>query len=119
MTTKRIAGRIKSTMLLALLLTLLGGCRGAIVGRWGMVEAVPNREVFSIDDATFHNDGSFTATSTIEGLTTREEGQFSFNGFKLTLRPQAGGQRVYYTHLKGKRLEITNGDRKVVLHKER
>ncbi len=98
-------------------LLLLGGCRGAIVGDWHLVEAVPNREVFSIDNASFRKDGTFSATTTIEGLTTSERGTFDFNGIKLKLRPQAGGQRTYSATLKLNRLELLDGKRRVVLQK--
>ncbi len=99
------------------LLPLLGGCRGAIAGDWRLVEAVPNREVFSLDNVSFHHDGTFSATSTIEGLTTAERGTYDFNGMKLKLRPQAGGQRTYSATLKLNRLEILDGKRRVVLQK--
>lgn len=98
-------------------LAALSGCQGAVVGNWYLAEAVPNREVLSLDDVSFRKDGSFTATTTIEGLTTQEAGTYVFNGWQLKLRPNAGGQRTYSAVLKGKRLEITSGRRKVVLKK--
>ena len=100
-----------------LLLPLLSGCGGAIVGDWHMVEAVPNRDVFSIDHASFRRDGTFSAVTTIEGLTTKETGTYKFTGFKLKLRLDAGGQRTYSTRLRLNRLEIVDHDRKVVLKK--
>lgn len=102
---------------LFVLMPLLGGCRGALVGDWRLVEAVPNREVFSLDHATFRRDGTFSAVTTIEGMTTSEQGQFDFNGFKLRLRPQAGGQRAYLANVRMGRLELADGPRKVVLQK--
>ena len=101
----------------ALLLLLVTGCRGMIVGDWRMTRAVPSREVFAIDDAHFARDGSFTATVTIEGRTAREKGTYEFNGFKLTMRPQAGGQRRYNAVMKPGTLELLDGDRKVILRK--
>jgi len=102
---------------LTLLVGALTGCGGAIVGDWHMVQAVPNKDVFAIDDAQFHRDGSFAATITIEGRTAREVGSYRFNGFKLTLRPQAGGQHSYNALIKLGKLEITDSSRKVVLKK--
>ena len=99
------------------LLCALPGCSGALKGDWHMVEAIPNKDVFCMDDASFARDGSFSATSTIDGKTIREVGTYKFNGFKLTLHPQAGGQRQYQAVLKIRTLEITNGDRKVILKK--
>lgn len=103
--------------LFLLLTPLLGGCRGSIVGDWHLVEALPNRDVFSMDRVSFRQDGTFSATTTIEGLTTDEKGTYDFNGFKLCLRPQAGGQRAWPAMLKFDRLEITNGQRRVTLAK--
>jgi hypothetical protein len=103
----------------AWLLPLLSGCGGAIVGDWYLVEANPNRQVFGIDNASFRSDGTFSAAMTIEGLTTEEKGTYDFNGFKLKLRPKAGGQRTYLANVQPGRLEIANGQRKVVLKKGR
>jgi hypothetical protein len=99
------------------LLVPLGGCGGAIAGHWRMTEVVPNKETFNIDDASFNRDGTFAATMTLEGKTTRETGTYKFNGFKLTLHPQGGGQRVYNALLKMGKLEVVDGKRKVVLQK--
>ncbi len=99
------------------LLLCLTGCQGAIVGNWRLTDAVPNRQVFSIDNATFRGDGTYSATTTIEGVTNSEKGSYDFNGFKLRLQPQAGGQRSYTASLKLDRLEITDGKRHAVLQK--
>lgn len=98
---------------------LLAGCGGALVGDWHLAQAIPNRDVFGIDDVTFRRDGTFTATTTIEGLTMRESGRYEFIGYKLMLRPEAGGQRTYVTMLKPNRLEVKDGNRKVILRKGR
>jgi hypothetical protein len=82
-----------------------------------MVQTVPNKDVFAIDDAQFRRDGTFAATITIEGKTAREAGTYHFNGFKLTLRPQAGGQRRYNATVKLSKLEISDSGRRVVLKK--
>jgi hypothetical protein len=103
--------------MVAVLAGALAGCGGAIVGDWQMVQAQPSREVFAIDDAQFHRDGSFAATITIEGKTAREVGTYKFSGFKLTLRPHAGGQRNYNAMVKLGKLEVTDSGRKVVLKK--
>jgi hypothetical protein len=112
-----IQTRAVGAALLAGLMLAMVGCEGALTGHWRVVEVVPSKEVFSIDDATFHRDGTFTATTTVEGKTTHETGKFSFNGIKLTLQPQAGGRRTYSAMLKMGRLEVVDGKRKVVLKK--
>ncbi len=100
-------------------LPTLPGCQTALTGDWYMVQAIPNRDTFAIDKATFRGDGTYTATTTIEGLTQTETGTYDFIGYKLRLRPQAGGQRTYTTVLKLNRLEVMDGPRKVVLQKGR
>jgi len=96
---------------------LLAGCQGALVGDWHLREAVPNRQVFSIDQATFRSDGTYSATTTLEGVTTHEEGTYEFDGFRLKLRPRAGGQRTYTASLKLDQLEIGDAKRHAVLAK--
>lgn len=98
---------------------LAGGCGRAIAGSWKVVEAVPSRLVFCIDEARFERDGTYTATTTIEGKTLRERGRYSFNGYKLILQPREGGRRQYTALVKLNRLEVADRDRKVVLTKVR
>lgn len=116
-TAKRRTSTIACGVVATALLYLMTGCSGALKGDWHMVEAIPNKDVFCLDDANFARDGSFSVTSTIDGKTIREVGTYKFNGFKLTLHPQAGGQRQYGAVLKFRTLEITDGDRKVILKK--
>jgi len=111
------ARRLSLTVGLLGFLVPLTGCQQAVVGRWKLVEAVPNRQTFALDNVEFRGDGSFSATTTIEGKTTDETGTYEFDGGKLKLRPSAGGQRAYPTMLKFDRLEITNGKRHAVLQR--
>jgi hypothetical protein len=104
---------------LPLLLAVLTGCQGAIVGHWKLHRAIPNPSIFSIDDAAFRRDGTFDATTTIEGRTAEETGTYDFNGFKLKLRPAAGGQRAYIVHFEGGRLVLKHGDARAILRKTR
>jgi len=110
-------GNVLLHAMLGSLLLMATGCSGVIVGDWHMTKAIPNKQIFAIEDAYFARDGTFTATVTIEGKTVREQGAYSFNGFKLTMRPQGGGQRSYNTVLKGRTLEIHDDERKVFLRK--
>ncbi len=106
---------------LSLLLLAAGasaGCGRALVGHWYMQRAIPNADVFAIRDAVFNRDGTFSARLTLEGRSRDEVGTYSFNGYKLTLRPQAGGTRTYTAALKGFSLDVTDGERKVVLRKK-
>lgn len=102
---------------LGLFLWLLTGCQGAVVGDWYLAEAIPNRQTFSIDHASFRANGTYVATTTIEGVTTADKGTYDFNGFKLRLRPDAGGQRAYTTSVQPGQLQLTSGNRKVILKK--
>ncbi|MCG3125303.1 MAG: hypothetical protein CHACPFDD_00121 [Phycisphaerae bacterium] len=114
----RFVGRC-APALLAALLASQAGCRGALVGRWFLTDVAPSRQEFAIDNATFHQDGSFLADVTIDGKTIRELGTFDFNGVRLTLRPAAGGQRKFEASLVIDRLELTDAKRKVVLERRR
>jgi hypothetical protein len=99
-------------------LCLLPGCSGTLVGHWRMVEVVPNRQFFCIDNVTFKRDGTYTATTTLKGKTLEESGQYKFNGIKITFRPDAGGQRKYDALLKFNELEIMDAKQKVILRKD-
>ncbi len=96
---------------------LLLGCQGAIHGDWYLVEATPNRQVFSIDNAKFRADGTYSATTTIEGVTNNEQGTYDFDGFKLRLRPQAGGQRSYTVQMQPGQMQVGDSQRHVLLRK--
>ena len=99
------------------LLPLLAGCHGAIVGDWRLVEAIPNRQTFALDKVTFRSNSTFTATTTIEGVTNVEDGTYELDGVKLKLQPKSGGLRSYTAALKLNRLELSSGKRKVALEK--
>ncbi|MCH8804770.1 MAG: hypothetical protein IH986_01610 [Planctomycetes bacterium] len=112
-------GALIAGAVFAALLPALGGCQGVIVGEWQMVQCTPNREVFCIDEAVFRRDGTYAATTTIEGRTTREIGTYKFNGFTLKLRPQTGGERSYGAVRHAASIEVTHDSNKVVLRKGR
>lgn len=101
--------------LVATAAVLMAGCRGAIGGDWRLQSATPSRELFCIEDATFRKDGAYAATVTLDGRTQREAGKYEFNGFHLTLRPSAGGQRRYEATLKFNELEVRRDGAIVVL----
>lgn len=101
-----------------IMLPMLSGCGRAIIGQWRAVEAIPNREVFYVDSAVFRADGTYDAMTTIEGLTQDESGTYSFNGWELKLRPDEGGQHKFLANVRLKRLEIANGEHKVILRKQ-
>ncbi len=114
--------RMCSRMLVVGLATMfaaagLAGCSRTIVGHYDLVRATPNPEDFAIDDADFLRDGRYHAVVTIGGHTARESGAYEFNGYKLTLRPAAGGQRKYNATIKPGRLEVFSGKRAVYLRK--
>jgi len=96
---------------------LVAGCRGAVAGSWKLERAIPSREFLSLDDVEFRRDGTYAATLTREGKTAREEGRYGFDGFNLWLEPQAGGRREFGVVLHVRKLELRQGDRKVILRK--
>lgn len=110
----RRAGALVATVALL----LLGGCGVSVVGDWRCVKALPNRDVFAIEDATFRSDDTFSLRFTEDGRTRAEEGTYDFTGFKLVLRPRAGGRREYNAVRRIGTLEISQGERRVVLEKK-
>jgi hypothetical protein len=120
-TRSRSAGvrRTSAVCIAATLLLVAGGCHRALVGQWRLVDASPGRDVFAIDNAEFTPGSGFAATITIAGRTAEETGTYKFNGWKLTLYPVAGGQREYTASLVADSLELSDGDRHVVLQKKK
>jgi hypothetical protein len=116
---RRVLCRSPGISLAVLSLCLLAqtGCSRSVVGHWKMKSVSPNREMFCMDNVEFRRDGSYAARCTIDGRTRDEEGQYIFNGYKLKLRPRAGGQRSFSAALRIGTLEVTDGDRRVVLKK--
>jgi hypothetical protein len=104
-------------MLACCALPVLIGCQGAIHGEWYLVTAKPNRQMFSIDHAAFRPDGTYTATTTIEGVTNQESGTYDFNGFQLKLRPHAGGQRSYTVQMQPNTMQVGDAQRNATLRK--
>ena len=98
-------------------LITLAGCQGAVLGDWYLVAAKPNKQTFSIDNATFRRDATYAATVTIEGVTNNEQGEYDFDGMKLRMWPQGGGQRSYTVQLLPGQLQVGDSRRHVILQK--
>ncbi|MEW6251032.1 MAG: hypothetical protein AB1716_10325 [Planctomycetota bacterium] len=111
--------RAVTTATLGLVLLLLSGCQGALIGDWRMISAGQSRHVFSIERASFREDGSFETRTTVEGVTLDEKGRYEFNGVKLRLWPAGGGLRMYTATLGPGRVTLMNGKRSVVLERAR
>lgn len=112
-------GTRRSMIAACVLLAALTGCQRQLAGTWQLVEAKPSREVFALDDAQFTKAGRYDLRITIEGHTRQESGDFQFNGFDLTLRPDVGGRRVYNARLSGHTLTVTDAGRRVTLQRSR
>lgn len=110
-------GRLIATCLVAAWLASATGCAAALTGNWRLLRAAPDREVFALDEVEFSRDGSYAATITVEGKTAREKGTFRFDGFRLALRPAAGGRREYPALVKLGDLEVRNVQSVVLLQR--
>ena len=99
------------------LIVLLAGCQGMVIGDWYLVTAKPNKQTFSIDNATFRRDATYAATVTIEGVTNNEKGTYDVDGMKLRMRPQGGGQRSYTVQFLPGQLQLGDNHRHVLLQK--
>jgi hypothetical protein len=107
--------RFMMVLVLPVALLLLSGCSGAVVGRWQMAHTGLNRHVFAINKAEFKSDGTYAASATVEGVTSDETGDYEFDGFKLRMRPNRGGARVFDARIIGNELQLVDGKRKVVM----
>ena len=95
-----------------------GGCARLIAGHYVLVRATPNPEAFAIDDADFYKAGRYQALITLGGRSARESGEYEFNGYRLTLRPAAGGVRQFNAVAKpGGTLELMLGENKAILRR--
>lgn len=94
------------------------GCSGMIAGEWRMVEAYPHRDVIRIDNAVFRKDGTYSADTTFEGKSQRQNGTYKFNGYNLRLVPDEGGRREFTATLKLNRLELSANKKRLVLQRK-
>ncbi len=101
----------------AFILVFSTGCGGSINGDWSLASCKPNRETFSFDKARFDRGGGYSAVVSLDGRTMQEKGQYEFNGFKITFRPESGGSRTYNCVRKWGQLEIRDDTRLAVLRK--
>lgn len=112
------ANQMRARRLLAPgLLVALVGCQAAIHGDWRLVRASPSREAFSIDAASFRPNGEFSASTVIDGVARADEGDYEFDGSKLTLRPRAGGRRQFAATAWMDRLEVRHGKNHAILQR--
>lgn len=111
--------RIAAPLALTFAAFFLVGCGGSVNGSWHLEKALPSRQVFSMDNASFKSDGTFSATVTLDGRTLNQVGRFDFTGFKLTLMPKDGGQQTFDALVKlNQKLELTDKDRHCVLARD-
>jgi hypothetical protein len=97
---------------------LLGGCGSSnIVGTW-RATGDPG-EGFSVAEATFRDDGSYSAQVVEGGREMTDSGQWSKSGKKLELQGQRT-TRVYETRISGDEMTMTDPDsgRSVTLERE-
>lgn len=115
-----LSRRSRPALLLSLFvtLTLLIGCGGSLAGDWRMVRSAPNRETFAINSVKFAGDGVYSASLMIDGRAIAETGAYDFTGFKLTLKPSAGGSRTFNAVRRIGELELRDGERFVLLEKK-
>lgn len=113
----KLRNRVFMTILLTSLSLAASGCGRAISGHYELIRATPNPDDFAMDDVDFTRDGRYTALVTLGGRTSRENGSYEFNGYKLTLRPAGGGQRKYNAAARPRSLNIFINEKKIYLKK--
>ena len=87
--------RILCTLLLG---PMLVGCNNFLVGQWTLVGTNPAEAQtrYEVNSFTFNPDArTYSASYTREGQPGISAGEFSFNGFQLTIMPKEGETRKY------------------------
>ncbi len=108
--------RVGGALIGGLLWLAASGCARLITGHYVLVRATPNPEAFAVDDADFDSAGRYRALITLGGRSARESGEYNFNGYRLTLRPAAGGVRQFNAVARpGGTLELMLGENKAIL----
>ena len=91
--------RVLMTLLMGLSLT---GCNQFLVGQWNLEATNPAAAQgrYEVQTVTFNPDArTFAAMIQNEGKTSTSAGQYSFNGFQLTLQPKEGPRLVYSAYI--------------------
>lgn len=95
------------------------GCGSAIVGTWENTTK-PEGQSFYIHNATFKDDGSYTASAKQGEDNIRLAGKYEFDGFNLKLMQAGKPERKYSATymMMGKTLQLREGQNKQTLKKK-
>ena len=77
----------------AAVLVIVTGC--SLTGTWKTINIIPPDARFPMNRISFDNDSRFTATAEYEGQTRTSTGTYEWNGRKLLVFPDGGGERTY------------------------
>ena len=114
---RQLRRRIGMAVMAGLTAALLG-CSSALVGTWENASR-PEGQPFYLHNATFKNDGTYTATAKQGEENVRLAGTYEFDGFHLKLKQPGKPERKYNaTNVMGKKLEISDGKNKQTLNKK-
>ena len=94
------------------------GCNSTLVGTW-KTDPMPKDAPFVIQQVTFKDDNTYTASAKENDQNVRLAGTFDFNGFQLRLKtPQKPDRSYGATVIMGRTLELKSGDKKISMKKQ-
>jgi hypothetical protein len=110
------AATISLLFVFALLTT---GCGGMLVGTW-KADPEPKDMPAYINSATFKSDNTFTAVEKKGDAVEKFAGTYEFSGATLKLKSPSKPERSYKATyiMMGPKLDLTIGDKKLVLKKQ-
>lgn len=105
--------------LLATTLFAISGCSGALVGTWKTAEDPPDNPNFFIRALDFRKDGTVHVSAKDQSDNLFLRGKYSFNGMRLTLKPDNQEERSYAATLWwGSDLKLTADNRTQTLKRQ-
>jgi hypothetical protein len=95
------------------------GCSNTLVGTWENASK-PEGQAFYLHNATFKDDGTYTASAKQGDENVRLAGTYEFDGFNLKLKTPGKPERKYGATyvMAGPTLELKNGSNKQSLKKK-
>lgn len=118
MNAKRLTSRWSMAAVMGLA-AWAAGCSNALVGSWENTTK-PEGQAFYLHNATFKDDGTYTASAKQGEENVRLAGTYEFDGFNLKLKTPGKPERKYGASymMVGQTLQLKEGESKQTLKKK-
>jgi hypothetical protein len=114
----RLTTKILSTLVLILAAGAVVGCNTALVGTWKS-DPMPKDEAFALQQVTFKDDNTYTASAKEAEQSVRLAGTYEFNGFNLKLKTPGKPDRAYGAAVyMGRTLELKKDNKSITMKKQ-